>query len=125
MSSADVSAEVLDTLTTLKSKGLKLAIGSSSKNARTILDRLSITERFDSISDGNNITHSKPDPEVFLKAAGYLGLSPGDCMVVEDAESGVDAGIAGGFSVAGLGPASKYAKATYKLDRFSDILQYI
>lgn len=125
MSSADVSAEVLATLTTLKGKGLKLAIGSSSKNAQTILDRLGITELFDAISDGNNITHSKPDPEVFQKAAAYLGLSPGDCMVVEDAESGVDAGIAGGFSVAGLGPANKYAKATYKLDHFSDILQYI
>lgn len=125
MNSSDVSSEVVSTLKTLKTKGYKLAIGSSSKNARLILERLEIKELFDAISDGNVITRSKPDPEVFLKAAEYLGIQPADCLVVEDAEAGVEAGIAGGFCVAGLGPASKHPKTHYSLDNFSDLLQYI
>lgn len=125
MSPADVSPEVLQTLGQLRAQGIKLAIGSSSKNTPMILSRLEITDLFDAVADGNIISRSKPDPEVFLKAAELLGLSPGECLVVEDAESGVDAGIAGGFRVAGLGPASKYPKTTYPMNRFSDILHYV
>ena len=91
MSPADLSSVVKSTLDGLRERGLKLAIGSSSKNARFILDRLGLGDYFDEISDGNNITKSKPDPEVFLKASEYLGIAPSDCLVVEDAYAGVDA----------------------------------
>ena len=87
MTPDDVTKEVRDTLTKLREKGYKLAIGSSSKNAKFILEKVELKDAFDAISDGNNITKSKPDPEVFLKAAEYLGLPPKACMVVEDAES--------------------------------------
>lgn len=125
MSPADLSREVKDTLDALRAKGLLLAIGSSSKNAPFILERIGLKGYFDKISDGNNITHSKPDPEVFLLAAQYLGLEPGDCLVVEDAFSGIDAGAAGGFDTAAIGYATAYDKPTYKLQTFSDLLNVV
>lgn len=125
MSPADLSTEVKDTLDALRAKGLLLAIGSSSKNAPFILERIGLGSYFDKVSDGNNISHSKPHPEVFLLAAEYLGLAPADCLVVEDAVSGVDAGIAGGFDTAAIGYASAYDKATYHLKTFSDLLAIV
>lgn len=100
-----------------------LAIGSSSKNTPLILERTDMAKYFDAVSDGNNITHSKPDPEVFLKAAEFLGLRPEECYVVEDAEAGIDAGSAGGFSTIGIGPAAHYAKTDMPIRTFADILQ--
>lgn len=94
------------TLETLKGKGLKLAIGSSGKNARFILQQIGLYDEFDAISGGNNITRSKPDPEVFLKAAEYLCRPPDECLVVEDAEAGIAAANAGGFVSAGYGAAA-------------------
>ena len=82
MSPADLSDEVRDTLDKLRARGLKLAIGSSSKNTPFILERIGLSGFFDAVADGNCITHSKPHPEVFLKAAGLLGLAPADCLVV-------------------------------------------
>lgn len=121
MSPADVSEDVRATLDALKSKGLKLAIGSSSKNTRFILSRIGLEDFFDAISDGNNITYSKPDPEVFLKAAEFLGLKPSECLVVEDAEAGIEAACAGGFDSAGLGEASRYEKTNYPLRNFREL----
>ena len=125
MSEKDVEEDVVATLKQLKSNGVKIAIGSSSKNAKTILKRIGLIDMFDAISDGNNITRSKPDPEVFIKAAEYLGISAKDCLVVEDAEAGIDAGIAGGFKTAGLGGASKYDKTLYPLREFKDLLSIL
>ena len=102
MTPDDVTKEVRDTLTKLREKGYKLAIGSSSKNAKFILEKVELKDAFDAISDGNNITKSKPDPEVFLKAAEYLGLPPKACMVVEDAEAGIEAAKKGGMYAAGI-----------------------
>ncbi len=121
MSPADLSDEVKDTLDYLRSEGALLAIGSSSKNTKLILSRIGLGDYFDAISDGNNITHSKPHPEVFLKAAEYLGLEPGDCCVVEDAMAGIDAAVAGGFDSAGIGEAATHPQVTYKLTTFSDL----
>ena len=123
MSTADLTDEVKSTLEALRAMGLKLAIGSSSKNAPFILERIGLGDFFDAVSDGNNITHSKPDPEVFLKAAQFIGLDPADCLVVEDAFSGIDAGAAGGFDTAAIGHATLYDKPTYKLSTFSDLLK--
>jgi len=75
MSKKDVSDEVRDTLRELRERGYRLAIGSSSKNAKYILEKTGLTEMFDAISDGTNISHSKPDPEVFLKAAEFISLA--------------------------------------------------
>ena len=99
MSTDDLSKEVSDTLDYLRGLGLKLAIGSSSKNARIILKQIALSDYFDAISDGNNIEQSKPHPEVFLKAAQYLGERPEDCLVVEDAKAGIDAAKADRKSV--------------------------
>ena len=97
-----VEENVKDTLVKLRERGFKLAIGSSSKNAGLILERTGIAGLFDAVSDGNNIQRSKPDPEVFLKAAAFLGLEPGDCAVIEDAEAGIRAAKAGGMFAAAL-----------------------
>lgn len=123
MSPADLSGEVKSTLDALRDRGLLLAIGSSSKNAKLILGRIGLRDYFDAVSDGTNITHSKPHPEVFLKAAEMLGLEPGRCLVVEDARAGVEAAIAGGFDNAGLGEAAEHEQVTYALSRFGDLLR--
>ena len=125
MSPADLSDEVKSTLDALRAKGLKLAIGSSSKNAKLILGRIGLGDYFDAISDGTNITHSKPHPEVFLKAAEMLGLEPGCCLVVEDARAGVEAAVAGGFDSAGLGEAAEHERVTYALSTFGGLLNAV
>lgn len=123
MTPKDLSPEVKDTLDALRSAGAVLAIGSSSKNARFILERLGLGDYFDAISDGNNITNSKPDPEVFVKAAQYVGQEPKDCLVVEDAKAGLEAAIAGGMDCAAIGDAVKCRLGTYNLDTFADLLK--
>lgn len=123
MSPADPSPEVKETLDGLRAKGLKLAIGSSSKNAGFILERLGLDGYFDAVSDGNNITRSKPDPEVFVKAAQLVGEASGDCLVVEDAKAGLEAAIGGGMDCAAMGDAVASGLATYDLTEFSDLLK--
>ena len=125
MTPDDVTKEVRDTLTKLREKGYKLAIGSSSKNAKFILEKVELKDAFDAISDGNNITKSKPDPEVFLKAAEYLGLPPKACMVVEDAEAGIEAAKKGGMYAAGIGEAAKSINADESLKTFSVLVDIV
>ena len=122
MTPGDLSEEVRDTLNALRQRGMKLAIGSSSKNAPLILERLGLEGFFDAVSDGNNITRSKPDPQVFCMAAQMLDIAPGKCLVVEDAAAGIQAAAAGGFDGAGIGPAAKSSLAVYALKTFSDLL---
>lgn len=123
MSPADLSEEVKTTLDTLRSRGYKLAIGSSSKNAPFILQQLGLGSYFDAISDGNNITRSKPDPEVFVKAAQMLCVPCEECLVVEDAVSGAQAGHAGGMKVACVGDAAKEQAGDYNLTSFAELLE--
>ncbi len=125
MSPADLADEVKATLDALRARGLKLAIGSSSRNTPFILERLGLGDYFDAVADGNCITHSKPDPEVFLKAAEMIGLAPADCVVVEDAHAGVEAAVNGGFACAAMGDAREDVRATYHLDTFSDLMKAI
>ena len=125
MTPDDVTKEVRDTLTKLREKGYKLAIGSSSKNAKFILEKVELKDAFDASSDGNNITKSKPDPEVFLKAAEYLGLPPKACMVVEDAEAGIEAAKKGGMYAAGMGEAAKSINADESLKTFSELVDIV
>ena len=123
MKPEDCSEEVRETLDELRRRGYKLAIGSSSKNAPIILHQLDMDDYFDAVSDGNNITHSKPDPEVFVKAAEFLGLPVEECLVVEDAEAGIEAGNAGGMQTAAIGDAVNCGKGTYNLTTFADLLK--
>lgn len=125
MSPSDVTDDVRETLTELKKRGVRIAIGSSSKNTKTILTRIGLLDEFDAISDGNNITKSKPDPEVFLKAAEYLSLPPHACLVVEDAESGIAAAKGGGFDAAGIGAAASSPRRDYAITHLSDLLQIV
>lgn len=123
MSPADLSEEVKTTLDALRSRNYKLAIGSSSKNARFILQQLGLGGYFDAISDGNNIVNSKPDPEVFVKAAQMLCIPASDCLVVEDAVSGAVAGKRGGMKVACVGDAAVQQAGDYNLHSFAQLLE--
>ncbi|MCD8293948.1 MAG: beta-phosphoglucomutase [Clostridia bacterium] len=122
MTPADLSDEVKNTLDALRAGGVKLAIGSSSKNAKFIIGRIGLGDYFDAISDGNNITRSKPDPEVFTKAAEMLSLPAEDCLVVEDALAGIEAGTNGGFKTASIGYAAEHGAGDYVMKTFSDLI---
>ena len=121
MTPADVSDEVRQTLAALRAKGYKLAVGSSSKNTRFILERTELTDCFDAIADGNDITRSKPDPEVFLKAAELIGLDASVCAVIEDAEAGLEA--ANAVKMLAIAYASAYGSklGDVQLEKFSDL----
>lgn len=125
MTEKDLSTDVRETLKQLREKGLKLAIGSSSKNAKFILERLGLENYFDAVSDGTNISSSKPDPEVFLKAAEFLQKNPSECLVVEDAKAGIMAAQKGGFDSAGLGEAADCKEVTYAMNVFTDLLNIV
>ncbi|MDR1669455.1 MAG: beta-phosphoglucomutase [Oscillospiraceae bacterium] len=123
MSPADLSGEVRNTLQTLRERGYRLAIGSSSRNARLILEKIGLDGFFDAISDGNNIVNSKPDPEVFLKAAEYLAMPPEVCAVVEDADAGVEAARRAGMKTAAIGDAVRYGHGDWNLGTFADLIE--
>ncbi len=95
----------------LRSEGIKIAIGSGSKNAHTVIEKLGIAEKLDAIADGNSVQRSKPAPDLFLYAASQLGLQPADCVVVEDAASGVEAALAGGMRTIGIGSDKRVGAA--------------
>ena len=103
---SDLLPGVADLLIKAKKYGISIGLGSSSKNAPMILERLQITSYFDVVVDGNSVSSPKPAPDVFLFGAKQLGLNPNECLVFEDALSGVEAGKAGGFHVIGVGNPS-------------------
>lgn len=120
----DVVPEIRETLEELRKKGYRLAVGSSSKNARMILKQVDLIDAFDVISDGTNISRSKPDPEVFLKAAQYLGLQPEECAVIEDARAGIDAAKAGKMLAVGIGDAAGYERTDVRVERIEELLKF-
>ena len=89
-------------LESLRKKSVKIALGSASKNAPMILEKLHITELFDAVVDGNSVSNAKPDPEVFLKAAELLQLSPEECVVFEDSQAGIDAAKTAGMGTVAI-----------------------
>ena len=105
----------------IRSAGLKSALGSASKNASEAIDRLGIRSLFDAISDGYSVERQKPAPDLFLHAAGQLGLDPTVCVVVEDAAAGIEAAAAGGFRSIGLGPAERVGKADLVLPNLDGV----
>lgn len=106
LNQTDLLPGVLDLLKEAKSKGIQLGIGSSSKNANFILNLLKIDQFFDVVIDGNGVEHPKPHPEVFLNGAKAMGLAPAECIVFEDAASGITAAKAGGFIAIAVGNAN-------------------
>lgn len=119
---ADILPGVMEALEGLKAKGIKIAIGSSSKNTPIILKQIGLSDYFDAVSDGNNITKSKPDPEVFLKAADFLNMPYENCAIVEDADAGIAAGKAAGMFTFAVGSAKD---GDQKLTTMKDLLQYV
>jgi beta-phosphoglucomutase len=101
--------------------GFKVALGSSSKNAKTVLRLLKIEHLFDAVVDGTMITHSKPNPEIFLLGASLLQVDPVRMVVFEDAEAGVEAALAAGMKCVGVGSTAQLGKATMVVANLTDM----
>ena len=111
MSPDEILPGAKELLIALREKGIKISLGSSSKNAKTVLRLLNIEHLFDAIADGTMITKSKPDPEIFFIAADLLQTKPAHCVVFEDAEAGVDAALSAGMFCVGIGAPTSLYKA--------------
>lgn len=112
-----------DYLLKLRSENVKIALGSASKNAPLILEKLNIAYLFDAIVDGNSVSAAKPDPEVFLKGAEMLGLNPNDCYVFEDSQAGIDAAKSGGFNSVAIDKSGVLKGANKKVKCLGELLQ--
>ena len=120
MTPKEVLPGVPDFLTALRANGIKIALGSASKNSKLILERIQMLDYFDAIIDGNNITKGKPDPQVFLMGAEATGAQPSECVVFEDAVAGVQAAKAGGMKAVGIGSADILTEADIVISTFED-----
>jgi beta-phosphoglucomutase len=103
MTPDEILPGVIDFLKSIRLKGIKTALGSASKNTPLIIERVQLNSYFDVVIDGNKVSEAKPNPEVFLKGAHELGVSPSNCIVFEDAAAGVEAAIRGGMKCVGIG----------------------
>ncbi|GIJ96903.1 beta-phosphoglucomutase [Capnocytophaga stomatis] len=123
MNENDILPGVKAFLEKAKQENIKIALGSASKNARPILQKLGIISYFDAIVDGNDVTKAKPDPEVFVTAAKKLGLSNSDCVVFEDAEAGIEAAKRAGMKTIGIGSSEVLTEADEVFSGFDEILR--
>ena len=105
----------------IRQAGLKSALGSASKNAPDVIQRLGIADLLDAVSHGGSVARQKPAPDLFLHAAGQLQLQPQECVVVEDAAAGIEAGKAGGFHTLGLGPRERVGIAEVVMDSLENV----
>ena len=119
---ADTLEGVLPTLAELRRRGYRLALASVSKNAPLILERTGLDRYLDAVADGNCITRSKPDPEVFLRAAEKLGMACESCAAMDDALAGIEAGRAAGMLTIGFGDSAKNKAGDLNLERFDELL---
>ena len=123
MGPGDQAAGAKELLDKLRERGMKLAVGSSSRNTEMILSRIGLKDSFDAIADGTMISRSKPDPEVFLKASEMLDVLPSHSVVVEDAYMGIEAAVRGGFVPIAIGnDASKHAGAAYRVSCLPELI---
>ncbi len=120
-----VPADVLQVLDALRGRGIKIAIGSSSRNTPLILRQIGLEDAFDAVADGSDIERTKPAPDVFLIAAERLGVPPDGCLVVEDAEAGILAAKAAGMPAAAVGHAVDSPEADYRLAGIGDLLTLV
>ena len=102
-------------------RGYKIAVASSSRNAKTVIKNLGIMDVFDTISDGHSVENSKPAPDLFLHTAEKLGLDPESCVVIEDADSGIEGALAADMIAVAVGPEERFSKAHYRYDKVKDI----
>ena len=116
----EVFPGVKDLIQKMRTSGFKVALASSSKNARTVIRLIEIEGDFDTVVDGTMITHTKPDPEIFLMAASMLHLSPSDCVVFEDAEAGVEAALNAKMKCVGVGSPKQLSAANLVIPRTGD-----
>lgn len=121
MDASQILPGVLDFLEDLKAKSVKIALGSASKNARTILERVQITNYFDAIIDGNLVSKAKPDPEVFLLGATKLGVKPTQTVVFEDAQAGIEAALNAGMYTVGVGDRKILSEAHVVISSFESL----
>jgi beta-phosphoglucomutase len=121
MNPSEILPGVLDFLNQIKQAGYKIALGSASKNAEIILTKTGLLEWFDLIIDGNKVSKSKPDPEVFLKGASGLGFLPTECIVFEDAQAGVEAAKAGNMKAIGIGDQEMLGQADKVIPSFEGV----
>ncbi|WP_179333594.1 beta-phosphoglucomutase [Winogradskyella costae] len=117
----EILPDVPRVLNFLKQKQQPISLGSASKNARTILERVDLKSSFDAIVDGNDVTKAKPDPEVFLIAAKEINVTPEDCIVFEDSVAGVSAANAANMISIGIGSKEVLGHATYVFNDFTEI----
>jgi beta-phosphoglucomutase len=115
VSPRDVLPGARELLEEIRAAGLKSALGSASKNAPEVIERLGIEHLFDAISHGGSVEKQKPAPDLFLHAAAQLALGPVECVIVEDAAAGIEAARAGGFRSVGLGPRERVGQADVTL----------
>ncbi|MCD8500839.1 MAG: beta-phosphoglucomutase [Bacillaceae bacterium] len=121
MDETEILPGVKQFLTSLKDAGIKISLGSASKNAKSILTRIGLIEMFDAIVDGTDIDKAKPDPQVFLLGAEALKLDPSECVVFEDAQSGVEAAINAGMYVIGVGSEDTLGHANEVISSFEEM----
>ena len=121
MTSENILSGAKELVLGLKKRGIKTAIASVSKNTRTVLQGTGIENLFNIIVDGYSVKNTKPAPDLFLFAAKELGVKPEDCAVVEDAEAGIDAALAGNMLSIGIGPEERVGKARYRFEKIGDI----
>ncbi len=117
----DVLPGALSLLNCLKERGVRLALASASKNARDVLSRLKIAHYFEVVADGYSVEKTKPAPDLFIYAARKLSVKPACCIVVEDAEAGIEAAKAAGMAVVGIGPLSRTAGADLSCLSMADL----
>lgn len=118
MTPEEILPGVHEFLQELRSQGIKIALGSASKNSPMILEQIHLSGMFDAVVDGNSITEAKPNPEVFLKGAERLGVEPTDCVVFEDAIAGVEAARNAGMYCVGIGDAQTLEEADFVIPGF-------
>lgn len=121
MDESEILADVPRVLNFLKEKNVPLALGSASKNARPILEKVKLLAYFDVLVDGTSVTKAKPDPEVFLMAAKKLNVAPEQCVVLEDAVAGIEAANAAGMISIGIGDAQVLHDADYNFTDFTQM----
>lgn len=121
MDASEILPGVSKILDYLIENDIPFALGSASKNARTILEKIELLEKFDAIVDGTDVTKAKPDPEVFLIAAEKLGVKPEDCIVFEDAVAGIQAANRADMISIGIGDKTTLGEADYVFSDFTEI----
>ena len=118
MTTENILPGISELIAQIKSNGFKMALGSASKNAPKILERIGLIDMFDALVDGNSVKRSKPDPEVFLKGAEALTLKNEECLVVEDAFAGIEAAHSAGMKAIGIGTVENLPNADLILESF-------